>query len=242
VIPVGDSIRLRRVPLCTWSIALAIVAAFVLQVTLPPAEGELLVRRMGVVPVHFLAEWSAVLRDPGLLAGGLGDFLRIAVLPCLAYQFLHGGWVHLVGNLAFLLIFGDQVEDRLGRLRFLGFYLLCGTASVLLHVFMSPALDVPVVGASGAIAGCLGANLLLFPGARVTLLVPILFLITAVEIPAWVMLLGWFVVQLPWVHRILGVGGVETVAYWAHVGGFVAGLLLGPLLCIGTRPRRRGAA
>lgn len=140
-------------------------------------------------------------------------------------MFLHGGWLHIAGNMLFLWVFGNNVEDRLGRLAFIAFYLLGGVAAMLLQLAMGPNSTIPTVGASGAIAAVLGSYLVLFPHARVTTLV-VFFFITAVDLPAGVVLMTWFVLQL-----FSGVGQLGTnlaggVAYWAHVGGFVFGAVV----------------
>jgi len=148
-------------------------------------------------------------------------------------MFLHGGWLHLGGNMLYLWIFGDNIEDRLGHFRYFLFYLLCGIAATMAHAVMNPGSRVPSIGASGAIAGVLGAYLLLFPRARVTTLIPIFFFITIREIPAVIVLGLWFVLQL-----FVGVTSLSAadaasqggVAYFAHIGGFVAGMILVALM------------
>ncbi|HWP34060.1 MAG TPA: rhomboid family intramembrane serine protease [Thermodesulfobacteriota bacterium] len=141
-------------------------------------------------------------------------------------MFLHGSWMHLLGNMWFLWLFGNNVEDSTGRLRFLVFYLLCGLAAALLQVAFDPASGVPMVGASGAISGVMGGYLLLYPNVRVYALVPIGIFLTSVALPAWTMLLYWFALQfLGGVTLLRGATG-GGVAFWAHVGGFVAGLVL----------------
>jgi len=150
--------------------------------------------------------------------------------PFFSSMFLHGGWFHLIGNMLFLYIFGDNVEDRMGHFRYLVFYLLCGFAATFIQIIMNVRSEIPMVGASGAISGVLGAYILLFPKSRIVTLVPIFFFIHIVEIPAAVFLFIWFLMQF--------VGGLATfaisqdtggVAFWAHVGGFVAGLILSRL-------------
>jgi membrane associated rhomboid family serine protease len=140
-------------------------------------------------------------------------------------MFLHGSWMHLLGNMWFLWIFGNNIEDAMGRFRFVIFYLLCGLAAALAQVFMNPHSVVPMVGASGAISGVMGAYLILYPRVRVFVMVPIGFILQSIALPAWTMLLYWLALQL-----ISGVAdaGRETggVAFWAHVGGFVAGIVL----------------
>ncbi|HSP33426.1 MAG TPA: rhomboid family intramembrane serine protease [Thermoanaerobaculia bacterium] len=155
-------------------------------------------------------------------------------------MFLHGGFLHIGGNMLYLWIFGDNIEDRLGHARFAIFYFLCGALAALTHAFANPSSAMPAIGASGAIAGVLGAYLILFPRARVTTVIPIFFFLMVREIPAVILLVFWFVLQL-----FSGVGSLavstaeETggVAYFAHIGGFVAGMIL-IVLMGGTRPRR----
>ncbi len=143
-------------------------------------------------------------------------------------MFLHGGWFHVIGNMLYLYIFGDNVEDILGHGRYLAFYLACGAASFLVQILLQANSMVPNVGASGAIAGVLGAYILLFPRARVVTLVPIFFFFTVVEIPAFIFLGIWFLIQFASGAMTLGrttalSGGV---AWWAHIGGFLVGMLL----------------
>jgi membrane associated rhomboid family serine protease len=140
-------------------------------------------------------------------------------------MFLHGSWMHVLGNMWFLWIFGNNVEDSMGRLRFILFYFLCGLAAAVGQVLTSPDSPIPMVGASGAISGVMGAYLLLYPRVRVFALVPIGFFLTSVALPAWVMLGYWFLIQF--VSGVVSIGGEGGgVAFWAHVGGFVAGIVL----------------
>jgi membrane associated rhomboid family serine protease len=137
-------------------------------------------------------------------------------------MFLHGGWMHLIGNMWFLWLFGNNVEDSMGRGRFIAFYLLCGLGAALAQVFADPSSIVPMVGASGAISGVMGAYIVLYPRVRVFTLIPLGFFITSLALPAWVMLGYWMVLQV-----VGGLGGADAgVAFWAHVGGFVAGVVL----------------
>lgn len=148
-------------------------------------------------------------------------------LTLLTTQFLHGGWMHLLGNMLFLWVFGNNVEDELGKLRFLFFYLSCGVLATLGHVLTEPASAIPLVGASGAISGVLGAYLVLFPRARVWTALPLLIFILRIPLPAWVFLLYWIGLQLlsGFLDAAHGDGG-GGVAFWAHVVGFVAGMVL----------------
>jgi membrane associated rhomboid family serine protease len=141
-------------------------------------------------------------------------------------MFLHGGWMHLIGNMWFLWLFGNNIEDSMTRPRFIAFYLLCGLAAALAQVLAEPTSFIPMVGASGAISGVMGAYLVLYPKARVFTLVPLGFFITTIALPAWVMLIYWMAIQIfgGLAESVAEQGG--GVAFWAHVGGFVAGVVL----------------
>jgi membrane associated rhomboid family serine protease len=145
-------------------------------------------------------------------------------------MFLHGSWLHLLGNMWFLYLFGNNVEDSMGRARFVLFYLVSGLGAAGLQVALDPGAAVPMVGASGAISGVMGAYLVLYPTVRVFTLVPIGFFLMSVALPAWTMLLYWFVLQLLGGMTVVAGATGGGVAFWAHVGGFVAGLVLGKLL------------
>ena len=162
---------------------------------------------------------------------------KLPFLSVLYAMFLHGSWLHLLGNMLFLWVFGNNVEDRLGRVRYLLFYLLCGYVATYGFAFADPGSTTTLVGASGAIAGVLGAYLLMFPRARVTSLIPFLFFLPA-QLPAWLVLGSWFVLQ--WFYASGGtVGSGAGVAYLAHVVGFVAGIILVILFGGLNQPRRR---
>ena len=144
----------------------------------------------------------------------------------LTSMFLHGSWMHLLGNMWFLWIFGNNIEDSMGRLRFVVFYLLSGLAAAGLQVALTPASFVPMVGASGAISGVMGAYLVLYPRVRVWTFLPLGFFLTSVALPAWSMLIYWFLLQALSVVLAAGSESVGGVAFWAHIGGFLAGVLL----------------
>jgi membrane associated rhomboid family serine protease len=158
-------------------------------------------------------------------------------------MFMHGGLLHIAGNLLFLWVFGNNIEDRLGRLRFLAFYLLAGLIAVYAQALIDTSSTAPTIGASGAIAGVLGAYALLYPAARVLTLIFIIFFVTLIEIPALILLAVWFVLQfLPALGQVaVDPGGGEGVAYFAHVGGFVFGLAVAGLMLLWTRVRDREA-
>lgn len=185
--------------------------------------------------------WSVC--DLGLIPGELTGLLPVGTrfsmgeeLVCvtdpgrqlahlLTSMFLHGSWLHLLGNMWFLWIFGNNIEDSMGRLRFVAFYLLSGLAAALGQVLADPRSPIPMVGASGAIGGVMGGYLVLFPNVRVYALLPIGFFVTSVAMPAWVMLGYWFLIQFVSGLATFG-GGMGGVAFWAHVGGFLAGVIL----------------
>jgi len=177
---------------------------------------ELLLFRFGVVPTQMLKAVQGTAQ------------ITLPLLSLFTSLFLHGGWLHLLGNMIYLWVFGDNVEDKLGRVRYLFFYLLCGAAASALHIYVAPTSGMPTIGASGAISGVLGAYLLLFPRARVVTLIPIFFFLQVAELPALVVLGLWFVMQF--FNGIASLGSVTTrmggIAWWAHIGGFLAGCLL----------------
>lgn len=144
----------------------------------------------------------------------------------LTSMFLHGGFLHLGGNMLYLWIFGDNIEGYLGHSRFLMFYLLCGLVAVFTHIFLSGISEIPMVGASGAVSGLLGAYLVKYPKARVLVVIPIVWFLTIRKIPAYVVLGFWFAMQLFYALSSLGISQGGGVAFWAHIGGFAAGIVL----------------
>lgn len=212
MIPIRDSNPSHRTPIVNITLIILNVLAFFWELTLG-LNLEVALNRVAFIPARF---WS-------------GETLIADILTIFFSMFLHGGWIHLGSNMLYLWIFGDNIEDRLGHLKYLFFYLACGVLATLSHAAMSPASNIPAVGASGAIAGVLGAYLLLFPSARVMTFIPFGFFVAMRELPAMLVLGLWFVIQL-----FTGVASVATVdrqdvggvAWFAHIGGFVAGLLL----------------
>jgi membrane associated rhomboid family serine protease len=210
VIPLRDSARPHSAPVVVVGLVAACVLVFLHTLRLEAAGTQMaFLTTYGAVPAHVLdgappASW----------------------LPLVTSMFLHGGWAHLGSNMLYLWIFGDNVEDAMGHVGFLVFYLATGVAAALVHVALAPASTVPLVGASGAIAGVLGAYLVLFPGSRILSLVFIVFFVRLVELPAVLVLGLWFVLQIVEGLAAWSGPGVATVAWWAHVGGFVAGLVL----------------
>jgi membrane associated rhomboid family serine protease len=224
MIPLRDDKVTRTAPLITWALVLANIAVFVYELTLDRSGLDALISRFGLVPARLWALGSF------LSAGRPGA----ALVPLVSSMFLHGGWLHLVGNIWMLWLFGDDIEERLGHVRFLVFYLVTGILAGLLHALIQAQSTIPTIGASGAIAGVMGAYLVAYPFAWLTLVVPVFFIPLPVKMPAAVFLLLWIVSQVA--AGCLGTGSGAGVAFWAHVGGFVAGLLL---VRRGSRPRRR---
>lgn len=222
MLPLRDTVPARRLPAAVWALVFVNAAIFLHEAQLSPPELELFVYRYAMIPARLTAP------------GGFERFWPTAVTS----MFLHGGWLHIIGNMWYLWIFGDNVEDRFGTIRFLIFYFLGGFAATTLHLLADPFSPVPAVGASGAIAAVLGAYLVLFPTARVLTVVPLFFLPWLIEVPALVWLGFWFLQQwlngLAALHFDLLGGGV---AWWAHVGGFLFGVIVAlPLL---RAPRRQ---
>lgn len=166
---------------------------------------------------------------------------RLHISSTVTSMFLHGGWLHVIGNMWFLWIYGDNVEDVLGHGRFVVFYLLCGVAAAMVHVFFNTGSRVPTVGASGAIAGVMGAYLIKFPHARIVTLVPIFLFFTTIEIPAVLMLVYWFFLQIFGGIGNIGYSQVSEggVAWFAHIGGFLVGMVLITLMSTRQRYSRR---
>jgi membrane associated rhomboid family serine protease len=214
VIPIHDDNPTTTKPVVTVGLIAVCTAVFLFQAAMPPAGAQRLVYALGVIP--------AVLVGDKALAPEL--FLVPAGATIFTSMFLHGGWMHLLGNMLYLWIFGNNVEDSMGHVRYAVFYLLCGTAAVFAQALPHPESVVPMIGASGAISGVLGAYVLLFPRARVLVIIPLGFIAQAVRLPAMVVLGLWFGLQL--LSSALAPAGQAGVAFGAHVGGFVAGLAL----------------
>jgi len=221
--PIRDDNPTIGKPLVTMLIIAANVAVWILVQGMgqDPALAKS-VCELGLIPGEFLGRvvpGTAVPLSPAEVCV-LGD--RHLYTP-LTSMFLHGGWLHLIGNMWFLWIFGNNIEDSMGHARYLAFYLLCGLAAAATQTFMSPSSIVPMVGASGAISGVMGAYVVLYPRVRVHMLVFLFIFVTRIVVPAYLMLGYWFLLQLLGGSASQGEGGV---AFWAHVGGFVAGAVL----------------
>jgi membrane associated rhomboid family serine protease len=237
MIPLRDNQASRRLTLINVTLIVANVAVFVHEATL--GQGlEDFIYQYAMIPAHVtsaLEGGRALARVPHT-AGG-----PPALETIVTSMFLHGGLMHLVGNMLYLFIFGAAVEEAMGPVRFLLFYMVSGIAAALAMAAFMPNSTVPVIGASGAIAGVLGAYFVLYPRAKITTILPIFVLIYFVEIPAIVYLLVWFVLQLyAGLSENPEVAG--GVAWWAHVGGFLVGMVLGPMLAHEGRGGRRRRA
>jgi len=215
MIPIRDTIPRQHFPLAVLALIAINVFVFIRELALPRDMTEQFIYLFGLVPARFThADWAA----------GVG-FPR-TYLPFLSTMFLHGGWLHIIGNMWVLWIFGDNVEDRMGPVRFLGFYLLCGLAAGIVHVLTNPSSTVPAVGASGAIAGVMAAYFALFPRARIVAMFPIFFYPIFFQVPAFIYLGFWFLTQFfSGTLAIATQREVSGIAWWAHVGGFGAGIL-----------------
>jgi len=226
VIPIRDTIPHQRTPYVVYSLIAVNALVFLFQLGMGQGELHSFFHHYGVLPARYNRPEAW---------GQIGVFGQL--LPFVSSMFLHGGLLHILGNMWTLWIFGDNVEDWFGHTGFLVFYLLCGVGSALLHVGFNWGSSLPTVGASGAIAGVMGAYFLLYPTARVVTLLPIFFFFTFVELPAVVFLGFWFVLQLLSGTATLGQAGAGGIAWWAHIGGFVMGVLV-VLLLGGAKPRR----
>lgn len=215
MIPLRDKNPTEKTPVVNIMLIVLNAAAFLYQVSLGPAVEQFFFE-FGVVPTDVVSSLS----DPSTYIEG--------VLPFFSSMFLHGGWLHLGGNMLYLWIFGDNVEDKLGHGRYILFYLLCGLVAGVAHVVIDVHSEIPTVGASGAISGVLGAYLIMFPKARVVTVIPLFIFLQIAELPALVVLGFWFVMQFFNGLVSLGfeTGGMGGVAWWAHIGGFLTGLIL----------------
>ncbi len=208
MIPLYDTVRSRKFPLINLTLIIANVLAFLYELQLGPSTLKEFIFTWGLIPSHLMGDPSA-------------EWMTI-----FSAMFLHGGWIHIISNMWVLFIFGDNVEAGMGSFRYLVFYLLSGVAAGGLQTYVLPSSQAPMIGASGAIAGVLGAYLVLFPSSRIASLVPIFFIFTIIEIPAFIFLIFWFLSQIysGW-FSIQGAAG-SGIAWWAHVGGFLFGIFI----------------
>ncbi len=212
--PIHDENPVKIIPYVTYTVMTICIGVFLWQVTRTPEVRHGIVYALGVTP--------AVLFDHRELPESLvwvPEYLTI-----FTSMFLHGGWMHLIGNMLYLWVFGNNIESAMGHVRYLLFYLLCGVVAVFAQALPDMDSQVPMIGASGAISGVLGAYLLLYPRARVMIIVPILIIIKTFHVPAMFVLAGWFLMQI--VSSVATAGQQGGVAFGAHIGGFIAGMLL----------------
>jgi membrane associated rhomboid family serine protease len=210
MIPLKDDNPTKTFPFVNWLLIAANVAVFLYEVQLPPHAAKAFLIANAMVPM----------RIPAYLHGYLG--FKMAFYPIFTSMFLHGGWMHLLGNMLFLYVFGDNVEDYFGHAAYLIFYLFCGVMAGCFHVLFNLHSSLPALGASGAISGVMGAYAVLFPRARVLML----FLIFLIPIPALLVLGYWFVLQFLSGIGEFGAVNAGGVAWWAHIGGFVVGVIV----------------
>ena len=208
--PLYDTIRSRKFPIINWTLIIGNGLAFYYEWQLSEAGLNRFIHSWGLVPSRLIADSAE------------------AWVTIFSSMFLHGGWFHLLSNMWVLVIFGDNIEERLGSVRYFIFYLLSGVAAALLEVYIQPGSSVPTIGASGAIAGVLGAYLIQFPRAKVASLVPIIFIFTIIEIPAVIFLGFWFLLQLFSGWLALQGTNAGGIAWWAHIGGFIFGMFMVP--------------
>ena len=206
--PIRDTNKSSTFPIVNWMIIIINAGIFIIQVRLPRETVEIIFNTFGVIPIRFV------------------EFHPLAPISLFSSQFLHGGWLHIIRNLWILYIFGDNVEDRIGHIQYLVFYIITGIAGGLLQVVTQPFSNTPMIGASGAISGVLGAYIFFFPRARVLTFVPIFILPWLVEIPAVIFLGIWFLSQFVNVINEASTIVNSGIAYWAHLGGFGAGFIL----------------
>src|SRR6188508_2704117 len=228
MIPLRDANPTGRTPVVTLGIIIACFVVFAWELGLSASGGQsaldAFITEWGVVPADLTAAWAR------------GDYLSHQTATLVTSQFLHGGWVHILFNMLYLWIFGNNVEDRFGRLGFLGFYLLGGALAGLSQVAIDPTSTVPTIGASGAIAATLGAYFVLFPRARVTSLVFLGFFYQLIDVPAVIVLVFWFALQL--IDGLASLGADVDIAFFAHIGGFLFGVAVA--LVVRTVSGRRG--
>jgi membrane associated rhomboid family serine protease len=214
--PLRDDNPTKIAPVVTWALIAVNIAVFVYRLSLAPRDAQIFAGQFGAIPAVVLGTKS------------LPD--QFAVIPPLmsivTSMFLHGGWMHLVGNMWFLWIFGNNIEEAMGHVRYLAFYLICGILASASHILSNPESVIPSIGASGAIAGVMGAYIMLYPRARVWTLIFLGFFVRVMHIPAGVILGFWILIQLVNGSIMAGSQDIGGIAFWAHVGGFIAGVLL----------------
>jgi len=225
MIPLRDENPSRTVPFVNIALILANISVFIYQNFFVPGGAERLFFRLGCIPYEFTH--LVDINPPALIP---------VPLTIVTAMFMHGGWIHLLGNMLFLWIFGDNIEDRLGHLRYLSFYILSGLIASLFHIFTNLNSRIPSIGASGAIAGVMGAYMFLFPRARIRTLLIFGIFIQIVRIPAIMMLGYWILIQVVIAFAEFGLRTGSGIAWFAHIGGFIAGFFL---IMVMKKPRNR---
>lgn len=216
MIPLRDKNPSYTFPIINYLLIAANVVAFFYELSLGPRLDNFIIN-YGLVPQKY---FYAVAHHTHLIT---------RYFPFFTSMFLHGGWMHIIGNMWFLFIFGDNVEDKLGHGNYLAFYLLGGLAAAVIQLLSSVGSPVPTIGASGAISGVLGAYLVMFPKAKISTLIPIFFFIDIIDISAFLFIGFWFLMQFVSGLQTLGIDASGGIAWWAHVGGFIAGILMVPV-------------
>lgn len=219
MIPLRDTVRSRTIPFVNYLFIGTCGLVFLYELSLG-SKVEFFFQRFGVIPLSV----SSVVQGASI---SLAPLVRLVTS-----MFLHGGWAHLIGNMLFLQVFGDNVEDRIGHLRYFFFYVLAGIGASLVEVYFHPVSSAPLIGASGAISGVMGAYLLLHPKAKVMTLIPLIIFFPIVEVPAFVFLGLWLMIQIFQGSAGYGAGAEGGIAWWAHAGGFVVGAVLLPVFLL----------
>ena len=211
MIPIRDTAPSSTRPVVTYAFIAMNTIVFLLQLG-SGLHNEQILYTYGLVPAKYTIDT-------------ISAYFSFAnhIISLFSYMFLHGGFLHFAGNMLFLYVFGDNIEDTLGHFRYFLFYILCGLISGLVHLALNPLSKMPTIGASGAIAGIMGAYFLLFPKSKILTIIPIIIIPFFIEIPAFIFLGGWFLIQF---YNVAGQGGVSQIAWWAHIGGFIAGMVL----------------
>ncbi len=221
MIPIRDNIASRSFPIVNLTLIMLNISVFLYEVFIHPSMREFILKN-GIIPAVVVSLNSVPLSE--------------RILPFFTSMFIHGSWFHLIGNMLFLYVFGDNVEDRMGHFKYLLFYITCGILAALLQIAFNHDSTIPMIGASGAVSGVLGAYLLFFPRARVLTLIPVFVFIHLVYLPSTVFIVFWFLIQFLSGLSTIGTSMKGGIAFWAHIGGFVAGLIMARY--INTRRKR----
>ncbi len=230
VIPISDANPTRRFPIVNWALIGVNVAVFIYELSLSSRQLDTLIFTWGVTPSKIL------------VALGHPAAVPLPVwMTLITSQFLHAGWAHILGNMLYLWVFGDNIEDVLGHFGYLIFYLIGGVVAGLVQSVVSGPINIPSIGASGAIAGVLGAYIVLYPFKRISILFPLFILFWTIDIPAIVVIGWWFIQQFFYGIGVLSSSAAEGIAFWAHIGGFAAGIVM-ILPFVGRVYRRRSTA